>query len=252
MLEMLTITPPLPSRIMRSAASRPHRNTPVRFTSMTACHCSRLILPLTAPSLALTSSASRTMPALLTMPSKRPKSATMRSKVAHDFVLARDVGAIAACLDAVRLAGGERVRQILELQVDQRQVRAVRGEILGEGTADAARGAGDGNGLALQSPWSTDPLFLTWGLDRAGGGGCGGVAARRSARLRVERREQLGLHAAPHLHVLARELGERRQRCFHRLGHLRLHGALLLHDRAQALLEVARQHVLHRDCRRSG
>ena len=39
MLEMLMITPPWPSLIMRSAASRPQRNTPVRLTSMTACHC---------------------------------------------------------------------------------------------------------------------------------------------------------------------------------------------------------------------
>ena len=35
--------PPLRQRIIRSAASRPHKKTPVKLlTSMTACHCSRL------------------------------------------------------------------------------------------------------------------------------------------------------------------------------------------------------------------
>jgi hypothetical protein len=39
--------------IIRSAASRAHRNTPVRLTSMTACHCASVIFPTTRPSLTL-------------------------------------------------------------------------------------------------------------------------------------------------------------------------------------------------------
>ena len=79
MLEMLMITPGTLPTIMRSAASRPQRNTPVRFTSITACHWSRLIFDSTLPSLYLTSSASRVMPALLTSACTAPHFATIWS-----------------------------------------------------------------------------------------------------------------------------------------------------------------------------
>ncbi len=74
--------PGLPSRIIRSAASRPQRNTPVRFTSITACHCASGSLPTTAPSLTFTSKPSRRMPAFAITQSSRPKSATTRSNAA--------------------------------------------------------------------------------------------------------------------------------------------------------------------------
>ena len=71
--------PPSPASIIFAAASRPQRKTPVRFTSITACHCSSDIFDTCSPSLYLRVNASRVMPALLTSPCKEPKSLAMSS-----------------------------------------------------------------------------------------------------------------------------------------------------------------------------
>ncbi len=65
------MTPP-PAAIMCGVTARVQRKTPLRFTPMTASHCSSVIVAWTAPSLYLTSWASRTIPALFTRTSTRP------------------------------------------------------------------------------------------------------------------------------------------------------------------------------------
>ena len=116
--------PPLPSWTMRSAPSRPHRKTPVRFTSMTACHCASDILEWIAPSWALTSRASRVMPALFTSTSKRLKSATIASKRLDDLRFLGDVDDVAARAHAARFAGGARLLERLGIAVERRDFGA--------------------------------------------------------------------------------------------------------------------------------
>src|ERR1700704_3537497 len=148
MLDTLTITPPTARLIMCCAASRAHRNTPVRFTSMTACHCASVILPTTRPSFTFTSSASRTMPALLMRPSRRPKSAVTWSRAPHPAVLIGSIGDVAACRRTRLPAAHATVSHLLAVGVQQGKIGALAGEVQGEGAADAASRSGHENGFA--------------------------------------------------------------------------------------------------------
>src|SRR6056297_1294366 len=82
MLEILMMTPGVPRPAMRAAASRPHRNTPVRLTAMTCCQSASDIVSTTSPSRALTSRPSRVMPALLIRPSTGPIACSSESNAA--------------------------------------------------------------------------------------------------------------------------------------------------------------------------
>ncbi len=66
------ITPPRPFSIIFTAASRAHRNTPLRSTAITLWKSISDIFLL--PSAAFTNRASLVMPALLMRPSTLPKS----------------------------------------------------------------------------------------------------------------------------------------------------------------------------------
>ncbi len=67
-------------RIILLAASRPHRKTPVRLTSMTCCHCCSDRRSTISPSLTLTSMPSRKIPALFTRPVIGPKRCSIAAK----------------------------------------------------------------------------------------------------------------------------------------------------------------------------
>src|SRR6056297_3195237 len=82
MLEILMMTPAVPRPAMRAAASRPHRNTPVRLTAMTCCQSASDIVSTTSPSRAFTNRPSRVMPALLIRPSTGPIACSSESNAA--------------------------------------------------------------------------------------------------------------------------------------------------------------------------
>ena len=118
------MTPPWPTWTMRSAPSRPHRNTPVRFTSMTACHCASDILEWIAPSWALRSRASRVIPALFTSTSKRLKSATTASNVLMTCASCVTSSDVAARPYAARFAGGAGFLERRGVAVEGRDIGA--------------------------------------------------------------------------------------------------------------------------------
>ncbi len=108
-----------PTLIMRSAASRAHRNTPVRFTSMTACHCARLILSMIAPSFAFDHQRVADDAGVVHQDVEAPEIGDDGAHRASDVFFLRDACRVGARVDAVRgalLAGFfERLRVEIHL-----------------------------------------------------------------------------------------------------------------------------------------
>src|SRR5579862_4021312 len=237
MLEILTITPPLPRSIMCFAPSRAQRKTPVRFTPITAFHCSVVMPPTTAPSLTLTRSPSRTMPALLTRPSSRPKSSAMLAMAAVTSPSSATLTLYSrAFTDFARQASAVCLRSSVFMSMSARS--APRSASCRAIARPIPRPAPVTTTVLLRISMKSSLPLLGVGFGFAGRAlGVRGCAEGAACG---------GLHLLPHLHVLAREIGERPERRLQRLGHLRLHGFLLPQHRGERLLQIAAEQCLHR------
>jgi hypothetical protein len=147
---MLMMTPLLPAVIMRSAASRPQRNTPVRFTSMTACHCAKAHLAYHRAVLRLDEQRIPNDAGVVDQDVEASEVFDDGLHCAGDVFFLRDTRQVGARRDAKSGALLARFFECFLVEVQQRDVCAVTCEGEGDCAANAARGAGDDGGLGLQ------------------------------------------------------------------------------------------------------
>ena len=154
---METMTPPVPWRTMCQAASREHRKTPVRSTSMTACHLASDSFSTSSPFLR-TRKPSRLRPALLTTASMPPACSTNAANSASTLASSA-TSAVRVQIGCSRPAAASRLGQPGGVDVAHADARSGRGQVQGEDAAQTARPAGD------QDPRSRDLHLgssLTW------------------------------------------------------------------------------------------